>query len=40
MVTSGSTLYVDFGAAGIWKWNGSSWTQLPKLNPVKMVGSN
>ena len=40
MVTSGSTLYVDFRTFGIYKWNGSSWTQLTGSNPVLMVVLN
>ena len=31
MVVSGSTLYGDFGALGLWKWDGTAWTQLPKM---------
>ena len=39
MVTSGSTLYADFGGSGLWKWNGSSWSQLTSANPENMVAS-
>ena len=36
---SGSTLYVDFGASGLWKWDGTAWTQLTSANPENMVTS-
>jgi hypothetical protein len=28
MIYSGSTLYVDFGALGLYKWDGAAWPQL------------
>ena len=39
MVASGSTLYGDFGASGLWKWNGTAWSQLTSANPENMVAS-
>jgi hypothetical protein len=40
MIYSGSTLYVDFGAAyGLYKWDGAAWTQLTAANPENMVAS-
>jgi len=39
MVASGSTLYVDFGASGLWMWNGAVWSQLSVDNPQNMVAS-
>jgi hypothetical protein len=40
MVTSGSTLYVDFGTSyGLYKWYGDAWAQLTPANPENMVAS-
>ena len=40
MVTSGSTLYVDFGTSdGLCKWDGAAWSQLTSANPENMVTS-
>jgi hypothetical protein len=40
MVTTGSTLYVDFGASyGLYKWDGAAWNQLTPANPESMVAS-
>ena len=40
MVTSGSTLYVDFGVSyGLYKWSGSVWSQLASASPENMVAS-
>ena len=39
MVASGSDLYGDFGALGLWKWNGAAWTLLSSSNPESMVVS-
>jgi hypothetical protein len=39
IIYSGSTLCVDFGAIGIWKWDGTAWTQLSPSNPENMVAS-
>jgi hypothetical protein len=40
MIYSGSTLYGDFGASGIWMWDGSAWTQITSSNPENMVASD
>jgi hypothetical protein len=40
MVTSGSILYVDFGALGLYKWDGAAWSQLTGSSPVIMAVSN
>jgi hypothetical protein len=41
MVTSSSTLYVDFGASyGLYRWDGAAWSQLTGSNPVIMAVSN
>ena len=34
-----STFYGDFGASGLWMWNGTSWAQLTPINPENMVVS-
>jgi hypothetical protein len=42
MVVSGSILYGNFGpGAGIWKWDGSNWTQVTPNSPtaIAMSGS-
>jgi hypothetical protein len=40
MVTSGSTLYVNFGALGLWRWDSSAaWFQLTSAHPENMVAS-
>jgi hypothetical protein len=40
MAASGSELFGDFGASGIWMWNGVLWTQLTTSNPENMVPSD
>jgi hypothetical protein len=41
MVTSGATLYVNFGASyGLYKWDGTAWSQLTPANPENMVASD
>jgi hypothetical protein len=37
IIYSGSTLYWDWGAKGLWMWNGSSWTQLTPSNSENML---
>jgi hypothetical protein len=37
MAASGSILYADFGANGIYKWDGTAWIQLTAGNPESMV---
>jgi len=32
-------LYADFGANGLWKWDGSVWSQLTPGNPEGMAAS-
>ena len=32
--------FVDFGALGIYKWNGTAWSQLSSTNPENIVASN
>ncbi len=40
MISSGSMLYVDFGASyGLYKWDGAAWTRLTTANPENMVAS-
>ncbi len=39
MVASGSFLYSDFGAAGLWQWNGTAWSQVNSVSPTNMVAS-
>jgi len=40
MIYSGSTLHVDFGALGLWRWDSSAaWFQLTSANPENMVAS-
>jgi len=34
-----STIYVDFGALGLYKWSGGSWAQLTSVKPGNMVAS-
>jgi hypothetical protein len=41
MITSGSTLYVDFGVSyGLYKWSGGVWSQLASANPENMAASS
>jgi hypothetical protein len=41
MVSSGSTLYVDFGATyGLYQWDGRSWFKLAAADPDKMAVPN
>ena len=40
MIYSGSTLYADFGASGLHKFDGAAWTQLTTANPENMVASD
>jgi len=41
MVTSGATLYVNFGASdGLYKWDGAAWSQITTSNPENMVTSS
>jgi hypothetical protein len=37
----GSTLYADFAASGIWKWDGTTWNQLSSIDPesISISGS-
>jgi len=44
MAASGSILYRDFGPSGvgyggIWRWNGTTWTQIAQSNPEAMTAS-
>ena len=40
MIYSGSTLYADFGASGLYKFNdAAAWTQLTPSNPENMAAS-
>jgi hypothetical protein len=42
VVASGSVLYGDFGASGIWMWSGgdsTAWTQITSSNPESVVAS-
>jgi hypothetical protein len=42
MIYSGSTLYGDFGASGIWMWSGGAeteWTRITQSNPENMIYS-
>ena len=39
MIYSGSMLYGDFGALGLWKWNGTTWTMLTPSTPENMLAS-
>ncbi|MEI6263155.1 MAG: right-handed parallel beta-helix repeat-containing protein, partial [Deltaproteobacteria bacterium] len=36
MIYSGSTLYADFGALGLWMWDGAAWSQLTSADPENM----
>ena len=40
MVILGSNLYGSFTGSGIWKWNGTTWTQVTPNNPDLMVTSS
>ena len=31
-----ATIYGDFGSSGLWKYDGSAWTQLSSANPIHM----
>jgi hypothetical protein len=33
----GTTLYGDFGALGLWRWNGHEWTWVTGSNPENMI---
>ena len=37
IIYSDTTLYAEFGAGGIWMWNGTSWSMLTPSNPENMV---
>jgi IgA Peptidase M64/Viral BACON domain len=39
MIYSGSTLYADFVASGLYKWDGAAWTQLTSAKPENMVAT-
>ena len=40
MAVSGTALYGDFGSSGVWRWDGSRWTQLTGANALKIAVSN
>jgi lysophospholipase L1-like esterase len=37
LIYSGSQLYGDFGASGIWQWNGTVWSQVTAANPENLL---
>jgi len=39
MVISGANLFGSFTGSGIWKWDGTSWSQVTPSNPEAMVAS-
>ena len=34
-----ATIYGDFASSGLWKYDGSAWTQLTTINPILMASS-
>ncbi|HOI17498.1 MAG TPA: hypothetical protein PK036_14250, partial [Geobacteraceae bacterium] len=34
-----TVLYGDFGAGGIWKWDGTAWNRISADNPQAMIAS-
>jgi hypothetical protein len=39
MVAIGTTLYTNYGTAGFWKVEGTTWTQLNATSPASMAAS-
>jgi len=39
-ITQGLLLYTDYGPAGTWMYNGSTWTKITPANPQSMVASD
>jgi YD repeat-containing protein len=35
-----ATLYASFDVSGIWKWDGTTWSQLNGISPVRMAAGN
>ena len=40
MAASDSLLYANFGASGLYKFDGAAWAQLTTTNPENMVTSS